>query len=885
MHRFHWGWLVSAVILITIVFIVSLRLFPDWGQSLTSLFNLTVADVIGVIVLLAALRQLIEAQKSTPPHIHAENITAGGDVTLQVIDNVIQQQIRSGAGEQDSLSTRIPVSETVRDVDLISKELTTRIESLIAERIGQVQEGTGPANQVALSAAPRPDSQVLAPPVYAPRANLVDELHKQLGDVDWLALVGGSGTGKTQLVRAVAQISGMGSVRWVSLQGVEGVQFHLHQQIALWAAQLKGDDRLWNELVHLDLVELGELVSEASNNSGLLVVDDLPDPVTNEPLFVDLESIARACSPHGLKLLTTSQRDLPSEIQIRLGAKLLVRSAPPFSQNDVLELLSSAGAPKDGMKGDPVSLILGTTSGHPALVVATVDWLRKHNWQLGQEELFALLGGDPTAGVRGDEVRRVLRFLEDRFLRFLFRLSLLPEEFNEAIAMRIAAVRPAIDYPGESLIELVGPFVDRLEGEKYRINPLLKDSGMKNLSADEQANVHRAVSAYYLSLGTIQASQVSTVAMHLWSANDFKSFAMFLIKMMLSIKTKTEAKYFEWIAGVFTGEAKWPAEIDLDLRIMFRALQVKVRSLAGSDITKLNTELEELLAQTGPDNFMSVIFACLNAGPLLEQMPPVIALQRAIKLVRLTRAHKVIPEEEFPGKYEDVIWFAVVGLRGDEQIQAFLEELQKMTAKEQKWLFDSDLATEVASYIVDSIWLAEANKPVAEQDWQRVLAFLDQVRNLASTLWLSALEVAEVRARSSILLYYLGQEDTGIDLLKAFPYPSNPDQAFLIDYTLGELLSSKSRNADALNRFESASLKEGDAFIVYRFTAKKMVAVLKGKILDFSDAIRRIVQVIRGVTVMADIFAFDKFEMMGNWRWLIGIGKTRRRHAAQCTGW
>lgn len=780
------------------------------------------------------------------------------------------------------------LTQTADNQSRMRAEHIGRLEAIQIAGLNLTPEQAELASRLTMTAMPRPDSVPLRPVVYARREDLVRELGQNLAGVTWLALVDGPGKGKTQLARSIADDCGVKHTWWISLRGLEGTtaRLHLEQQIALWLVQLNADEHLWDLYTRglISVTHLAELVSESVGKDGLLVVDNLPDSLEDELLPHDLSSITTIFASHGTKLVTTGQWSLPPILQTNLGVALSIIKPPPFSRNDVLEMLQSAEAPDEIRKDGVISLILGSTGGHPSLVAASVHWLRQQEWRLREEEWIALLLGDPTEDVREHERRRMLRLLNDRLREFFYRLSLLRAEFDRTLALKIAAVSPPIEHPGECLDELTGPWLDRLEGGQYEVTPLLRGAGQHNLSEDAQKQVHRAAADHYLSQSVIDPSQALLVAVHLWGAGDYHGFALILIQLMVSAATPSQAKHIEWATWVISPDMEWPTEIGLDLRIMLRAAQVRTRVLAGSDATKLDADLEQLIAEAGPDNSLALLFTYMNTGPFLNEIPAAIAMQRAIRGVRLLRDNQLIPEEDFPGKFEEIVWLPAVRLEGANQIRQFLVELRQMTDEERKRLFDADLAVETTSLLIDGIWMAEAAKPTAQQDWDSILEFLDEVQEIGSLPGATPLHLAQVRATAVVLADYLGQSATAFTVLDAVPAPTDPDLSFLLHYTAGCILFDTGHFADAVSRFDAAAVSSGEAFSYYRFDTRRRAAIAQSKLGEWEDAKTRCIGVIHRSTETEEFLTYDRLEMMGELAWIHWAAGNRKKACAAMYG-
>lgn len=735
-----------------------------------------------------------------------------------------------------------------------------------------------------------PDCAPLPPAILASRIELVRQLCNEMHRVTWCALVAASGEGKTQLARAVSETFGVNRIWWVSLSShiQEGTaHLDLERQLARWLGQLQSDEPVWDLFIHgvTDFNRLAEFVSRSVRGEGLLVIDNLPDYISDESLFRHLKSTAAVFAKYGTKLLTTSQRDLPATMAADLGVLVSTFEPPPFLSTDILEMMIAAGAPEKMRSEKNITLILGVTEGHPTLVAATVHWLQRRQWNLQTEDWGALLMGQPADVVREQASRRIAQLLDEQPKEFLYRLSLLWEEFDRELASRVAAIQPTIEYPGECLAYLSGPWLERLHGERYKITPLVRNVGKHNLPDNLQKEVHKAAADFHLSERVIEVSKFHTITVHLWLAHDYGQWVAFIAQVALSVSTAAQARQIEWISDFLSPDMEWPSGFTLDLRIILRTVQVRTRALGGGNIAELDADLEKLMEEAGSDQSLALIFANMHTGPLLDVMPADVALRRAIRAVRLLREDPIISEDEFPGILEEMVWFPAIHLRGYDHIRQFLLQVRHVTDEERERLFSADLAIETTSYLVDGIWSTESEKPTEQQDWDRALQLLDDVREVGKLPGADPLQTAAVRARSVILADYLGRPEAAIEAMESFPDPAHPDLSLIRQYTLGCILFDVGRIQDALRCLESAIVEDNETFPYYRFDARRRIAICHSKLQDWTNAKSLCISLLNVPTGIHDMFPFDRLELMGELAWIHWSTGERKRACAAMYGY
>ena len=809
------------------------------------------------------------------------------------------EEIRSRLESMEDLERRLDgIGATL---DTLATPSTYRGSALVGERIHDVEKALRDIVDAILTAADGTETSVSLvlpysdmpppPPAFiAPRSHRLGQLVEGLRSVTWVSLVDGPGKGKSQLARAAAEMRSPPVVCWVALRrrGGAAAEVHLETQIVRWLAQLKGGDPVsaGTEMPHRNLIHMAQLVSECTGDEGLLVVDDLPDSIDNQALFEQVCWIAAGLATNGATLLTTSQRHLPPFVEAEVGPGLLVTEAGQFWASDVLDMLDSAGAPAHARTDQIAHLIVASTHGHPSLIAASVAWLRDRGWSLEEDTLIGLLTGEPGAPVRQQERRRMLRLVEEPARQLLHRLSLVEEGFDRGLALRVSEVAVPIPDPGVLLDELRGPWLEQTEHGNLKVTALLRAMGRDNLPSETQKQVHAAVADHYLSQGTVDASQAQSVALHLWNAEQYQRFAGVLIQLMVSAQKPQEAKYILWAAALISPGMEWPHELNLDLRIMLRAGQVRTRLLAGRDASALDEDLQRLMDEAGRDNSWALLFACLNTGPLLpiEELPAVQTLLRAVSAVRLLRGQAIIHEDDLPGRYDDIIWLAGARLRGLSQVRGFLVSVGAMTSEERRLLFASELAPETMALAMDSVWNEEASRPSSERNWLAVMDFFDETEKSAREFGAMPFLVACARATAVVLADYLDQPDNALEVLQSVPEPSDADLSFLLHYTAGCILFDADRTSEALNQLDVALATPGDGFSAYRFHGQLYAAIADSKLGNWETAMGRCAAVIRLASQMPEFLTYERLETIGELAWVHWAAGRREKACAAMYG-
>jgi hypothetical protein len=245
--------------------------------------------------------------------------------------------------------------------------------------------------------------------------------------------------------------------------------------------------------VRVVVERVGQLLGDvARHRGGGLILEDLDawEDKSFERLLGKLAVHARRI---GAKLVITTHREpTPSAIKALGAEAAAIQVIPPFAEEEIAKLIARAG-------GEPsvwtFAVQLMGSGGHPQLTQAVIKGLTVRLWPVSVlSERAAPDAPDPFVDREMTAARRrLLAAVPDDARSLLYRASLLFGRAQRRLVLSIGDVEPRIVRPGEALEGLVGPWIDRLGEDGYRVSPLVSDAGRRTLGADEQLRVHQAV--------------------------------------------------------------------------------------------------------------------------------------------------------------------------------------------------------------------------------------------------------------------------------------------------------------------------------------------------------------------------------------------------------
>jgi hypothetical protein len=320
------------------------------------------------------------------------------------------------------------------------------------------------------------------PARLVPRQTLVDSVRAVLSAHDLGILTGGTGLGKTTIARFAAAQEG-GNWRLVDLRDLPGANTA---------------DRLFSALASLSDIDAGGLV-----------LDDL-DNWSDALVRRSLQRLTRALMRRNLRCLITSHSEPSPSLMADIGRpSSVIVPVPYLSTEEIGDLTTAVG--QEGRVWSPIIQVM-SGGGHPQLVQASIAVLESKGWPL--EQFANLIMGTPE--IEQEHVlarQRLIEALPDAVRTLLYRLSIIGQVERD-LALAVAEVAPVVERPGEALERLIGPWIDRLAGDKLRVSPLLVNAGIQTLAPAEITAVRHQIVSFLTRGGKINVGDTDTILLN-----------------------------------------------------------------------------------------------------------------------------------------------------------------------------------------------------------------------------------------------------------------------------------------------------------------------------------------------------------------------------------
>lgn len=383
------------------------------------------------------------------------------------------------------------------------------------------------------------------------RSGVVEMAHRVANEHRIVFLHGSSGVGKTNLAALVAHNIG-GNWAWAGFRGFP--REHIREILSRAAFEMN-----------------------ALQLSPLLVLDDL-DVNLCSSFERELMSLIFSVKNAGGVVLITSLAPPPAQLLPKLW--LDERSefqVPYFDEAEVAEMVRNHGLNEDQLIAVWARTIWLTTSGHPQLVHARVRNLAARGWPVPSMDDI----------VRPDDVERVRREARQRLVNefpsegarnLAYRLSLVIGAFSRETALAIGSAPPPVPLPGEVFDSLVGPWIERIGQNKFKISPLLSGAANSVLPNDEVLKVHEIIASTIINRRGLDQHEIGMALSHAIIAKF--EFAIMHLSMAIVMVERTNMGHLSeamtWLPAVAREPGAHILPDNPSVELLFRLAQYKI---------------------------------------------------------------------------------------------------------------------------------------------------------------------------------------------------------------------------------------------------------------------------------------------------------------------
>lgn len=750
----------------------------------------------------------------------------------QALDSLLRMiaDLLSTAGDR-----RLTYADFLRAFDEATMELMPRGEAAALRRVISRIPESGFALSPAGTAKTITTARILGAPLplvreAINRESLVNNLSDILRRRGALIVRGSTGIGKTSVARLLSDKIG-GSWAWAGFRGRDGAQvaYELCQAASELRAlapplQIVLDD-LDLEMVSRFEREFLSFAFSVINSRGLIVITG-----------------PNAC-PSLLLQKIWLQEDCNQEI-------------PYLDENDIKELIVNHGACEIQQLGPWSRFILVTTGGHPQLAHARVRNLQSQNWP--PVKTLSLLQTADLQQERDLARRRLMEEMPSESARLVaYRLSLITGQFSRPIAVRLAELAPAVRLPGEAFDTLVGPWIEKVAPDMYRVSPLLQNAGDKNLSPVETRAVHETVALNIAQRRTLSPHDFSTALVHAMISKSGIALGLLAAGAMIRASRdvwRALADAAFWFSSMALQSGQRLYETDPNVDALLRVLQFKIAA-AGQRVSEALAIADRAIELVGslPPGKLATSNATIIYSTLLMAIDIAIRPQKSIDMLSRLMDLRESDEElqKIWGNFETaqqqlqaplsgltavqvLFTMRATGITGINDLDNLLDALENLDAAKRAHLLIAfkENAFGLADVVIGSAWWRDASTD--KLDVNRGIAVLRRAVDLGRKWNVEELVRAAFVAISVLYDEYKQDSKSALSVLEDACKELDANDPKLVNQRAKVLYTLK-QYQPALDAFRAA-LSNSRLPVVERIFSSRMAAICAARTGDWKAA-------------------------------------------------
>ena len=459
--------------------------------------------------------------------------------------------------------------------------------------------------------------------------------------------------------------------------------------------------------------------------SPTVILEDL-NHLDNARVRLGMERVLDAMRRRYRNVLITCYRRPSAETRTRLNlVPDCVVDCPYFSEQEVHMLVGMYG-------GEPETwgrlAYFSGANGHPQLTHAFVMGMETRGW--AEEEIEnTLMSGLRTADIdaaRDTARRNLVSTLPEETRNLLYRLSVVAGRFERALGLRMGGIEPAISQSGECLDQLIGPWIEAVGDDEYRVSPLASRFGHEMLEDSEQRRVHKAIAEHTSKKSVIDALDANAIVLHGRAGESTNSLAM-LAQSLLSVSADSLEVLAESVSTLRllrTDQLIYPK--NLSVSIMLRIAQFRLAAAFGGrqmvvDIVEALLNEVSRMPHGEPKERLDqmVLLRLLSTKGIANYLDNWIALLLRVKSMvegnsfLQSLVADVETARDAPGVTHAAILFTIgsVELNSVSRLEMIVDHLDELDAIERKsWLRPIDPSVADYSLLINAPWVAERGR-------------------------------------------------------------------------------------------------------------------------------------------------------------------------------
>ena len=625
------------------------------------------------------------------------------------------------------------------------------------------------------------------------RESLINSLIEKYSTYGWIAIDGSISTGKSQLSVILSQ-KVSSNIFWINLREFTSTNFlgKVYNDLSAYVSvSIEYEIDSW----------LTAFINKIETDS-LIVLDDLPKLDYRSQTFSRFINFLKACKDKNIKLLSTSNFELPILIRDYLSDNYIYTQKLPFLLvEDVYEVILSYGLYPE-KANQYKTFIHSLSSGHPTIVKAICEYLLQINWELSTDELSIIFKGDYSLELNESTYDILTKTVTDETTRnLLYRLNIFIGSFTIDEVKIVGECSPEIINVVEKFNSTVGLWIQRRDSSSFEVSPLLKKLKTRDLNTRLENQLNYKLGKNILDKKNLNQFDAQKAITYFIAAKSFNNVG-FVLTLVLKEAFKNPTPYFDWGIDLYWYNTKLPYDMDLTLQVYIRTLQILLNVQKDDNLSFLVNDLENICLVASKKGINVV-----PANLLLFTHYSGINSQKALNyLMTSNDQYKALIQTygdqkgfKLENNFEAIIWATVVSIDSIESVNQWFSTISGLE-KEQLKAFSESNNIDSGSILIFKN-LIEKEEKKEEQNWHELIDILKYIQEQAKRLNLILIYANAIRYIINIFSEKLNLIDESLSYAKLYidSLSDNKTAYFIINDAIG-------RQLFYFNRIEESTL-------------------------------------------------------------------------------